>query len=137
MAQPLPLKPKLKNKNKVKFEKEILCPTPTPKKFLVGDIKGGNDGMYVIGKIGSKRIPMLVDTGASVTIVSTQFYENLKLEKPQLTQVSIKLTSASGDAIPVSEECPIQIPYLLKIFKLPIQYLWLIYKPHVYWDQIL
>lgn len=109
MAQPLPLKPKLKNKNKVKSEKEILCPTPTPKEILVGDIKGGNDGIYVIGKIGSKRIPMLVDTGASVTIVSTQFYKNLKLEKPQLTQVSIKLTSASGDIIPVSGECPIQI----------------------------
>lgn len=52
---------------------------------------------------------MLVDTGASVTIVSTQFSENLKMEKPQITPVSIKFTSASSDAVPVSGECPIQI----------------------------
>lgn len=55
MAQPLQIKPKLKNKNKVKSEKEILCPTPTPKEILVGDIKGGNDGIYVIGKLGVKK----------------------------------------------------------------------------------
>lgn len=38
----------------------------------INDImKVGSDGIYVVGKIENKMIPMLVDTGASVTVLSS------------------------------------------------------------------
>lgn len=45
---------------------------------------------------------MLVDTGASVTIISCQFYQTLKgNEEPQINLVPIKLVSASRNPISV------------------------------------
>lgn len=62
--------------------------------------------------MGNKQTNTLVDTGASVIIVSTLFFEKLEAkEKPQLTSVFVKLTSASGDDIPIKEKCPIEISF--------------------------
>lgn len=59
---------------------------------------------------------MLVDTGASVIIISCQFYQTLKgNEKPQINLVPIKLVSASGNPISVQGECFIEL--LIENFK--------------------
>lgn len=56
----------------------------------MGDIKGENEGIYVKGRIeDKKRTKMLVNTGASVTIISSQFHQILKDNvKPKSTQYS-------------------------------------------------
>lgn len=56
---------------------EIINPQPNSiksKEILVGDIKGVNKGIFVKGRIEDVETRMLVDTGASVSIISSQFY---------------------------------------------------------------
>lgn len=55
----------------------------------MGYIKGENEGIYVKGRIeDKKRIKMLVDRGASVTIISSQFHQILKDNvKPQINPI--------------------------------------------------
>ncbi|XP_062616134.1 uncharacterized protein LOC134277851 [Saccostrea cucullata] len=70
----------------------------------------GNEGIYVVGKIENHPISMLVDTGASVTILSSKVFENLDLKKGiNLTPSLVKLTSANGERILVRGECPMKI----------------------------
>lgn len=71
MAQPLPLKfkPNIKNKNDVKSEKENPCRTTT-KIFWWEIYKKGKTMEFILFYQANK----LVDTGASVTILSTQSF---------------------------------------------------------------
>lgn len=79
----------------------------------MGDIRGDNDGIYVQGLIENIEANMLVDTGASVTIVSTKFFESLMEtdQLPQIAPISVKLVSASGDEISVRGQCNMKLSF--------------------------
>lgn len=53
---------------------------------------------------------MLVNTGANVTIISSQFFQTLEdNEKPQINPIPIKLVSSSGNPISIQGECSIEL----------------------------
>ena len=99
---------KIEEKHDKESQLENKSDTSNPKEIWVRDIKMRNDGIYVIGKIENTKVSMLMDTGANLTIISNEFYEKLGT-KPQIKPASIKLTSASGDTIPVKGQCTIEM----------------------------
>ena len=52
----------------------------------------------MIAKIDGKDLPMLVDTGSKVTILSKKFYdENLKSKNYELSPIKARLVTVTGD----------------------------------------
>ena len=71
------------------LKERILVPTISPKK-----------GLYVRGKVRSLDIPLLVDTGTTDTIISTEVYYRIPPERrPRLETESIKMFQVDGTPI--------------------------------------
>ncbi len=59
------------------------------------------DGVYVRGTVEGVDATLTVDTGASVTLVSKQIYDEIPLpQRPQLTSKLPLLKNADGNIIP-------------------------------------
>ena len=118
MVENFSLKPidETEEKHEKESKLENISDTSNPKEIWVRDIKMRNDGIYVIGKIENTKVSMLMDTGANLTIISNEFFEKLGT-KPQIKPASIKLTSASGDNIPVKGQCTVEM--CLEDLKIP------------------
>lgn len=62
----------------------------------VSDINIDNTGIYVIGKIEQIQMAMLVDTGSSVSILSSELVKNSSLiDKLDLKPSNVYLTAAN------------------------------------------
>ena len=71
---------------------------------------GAESGMFIQARIYGKPISLLIDSGAEVTILSSNFMQNFSHEqRPGLEPVSLKLVSATGDTIPFQGRCEIPI----------------------------
>lgn len=78
----------------------------------MGDVKQGNEGIFITGKIGNANTTILVDTGSSVTIINPKLLREVDLENRSdlvITESSLRLKSAKGDDIPVVGECTLSI----------------------------
>ena len=58
-------------------------------------------GMYVRGKIGDMEIEMLIDSGANISIVDYQVYQNMPGRKPKLRSYGIPMVTADGTPMKV------------------------------------
>jgi dUTPase len=61
------------------------------------EIKTHDDGLYISGTVNDIPLSFLVDTGASVTIISTNIYQQITCDlRPKLEQTDIRMTTADG-----------------------------------------
>lgn len=64
--------------------------------------KFGDEGLFVSTEIHGNPVTMLVDTGASVTILKREIFETLKPSCPNLLKpVDLNLTTATGEIAPL------------------------------------
>ena len=72
-----------------------------PKIIQVDLIRKQNDGLYIDGYIQGRTLSFLVDTGASVTLISTGVYHQIAIDKrPPLVAVDVQMETADGKTIP-------------------------------------
>ena len=69
--------------------------------------------------LGSKKVPMELDTGSSVSIVSEDVYRSV-LGKYPLRKTDMNLKSYSGDRIMLLGQCEIPVKYEESEFTLPL-----------------
>lgn len=63
----------------------------------MGDVKQGNEGIFITGKTGNTNTTILVDTGSSVTIINPKLLREVDLENRSdlvITESSLRLKSA-------------------------------------------
>ena len=91
---------------------------PSPKIFVVGDVKQRNEGIFIKGEMKNKELTMLVDTESSVTIINLKLYEEiLSMRELNLITSNIRLKSAIGIGNNISaEECPRSLNLRDKLF---------------------
>ena len=66
-------------------------------------------GLYLTGFVSGKMVDCLVDTGATLTLVSPKVWNNVKDETSQLKEFGKKLVSASGDLLNIKGKTVIQL----------------------------
>ncbi|KAL3862817.1 hypothetical protein ACJMK2_008763 [Sinanodonta woodiana] len=77
-----------------------------PTDIMVSNVNDSNHGFFVCAKIQNYKVPLLVDTGASVTIISHKFKEKLSsMEKLHIKPVKLNLVTATGDRRPFLGKC--------------------------------
>ena len=69
--------------------------------------------------LGGRKVPMELDTGSSVSIISEDVYKSA-LRKYPLKKTDIKLKSYSGDEIVLLGQCEIPVKYEGSEYKLPL-----------------
>lgn len=57
------------------------------------------NAQYVLGSVESYSVPMLVDTGSSISFVSTTFYERVMNQLPALSKTSSCIQSVNGNLL--------------------------------------
>lgn len=68
----------------------------------------GNEGLFINTKVSGIPVTMLVDTGASITILKTDYLHCLpRTVTEQLEMVTTYLVSATGDRIPFQGKCKV------------------------------
>ena len=70
---------------------------PRPEKIVA---LSGENGLYVTGEIQSRPVKFLVDTGASISLVSTEMYNKMNL-KNKLQEIQYDVRQADGKRMPV------------------------------------
>ena len=76
-------------------------PPEKPEIVLVNSSWSNDDGLYVPVKIQSVKTSMLVDTGANVTILNTNYIKALeKSNCPEIHKVNKTLVTATGESSP-------------------------------------
>ena len=81
---------------------------PKSKEIVVGVSGGMNEGLFVAAHIQSQPIPLLVDTGATSSILSEKFIKTLS-PPLQIKPVSINLVTATGDKKPFVGESEVTV----------------------------
>ena len=78
-------------------------------KLIIHGANGSrSDGIFVSATVLGKKTPLLVDTGASVTILGSKFISELGEEnRPKMEPVDLELVAANGNEIPLMGECEI------------------------------
>jgi len=66
-------------------------------------------GLYVAGKLAGRAIDCLVDTGATLTLISPKVWDNVKDGTVTLSRFDKELVSASGDPINIQGKTPVQL----------------------------
>ena len=67
-----------------------------------------NEGYFINVRIENIYIKMLIDTGASVTILRNDIYENL-LSKPKTESVRVRLVNAIGELSPFYDKADMKL----------------------------
>ena len=78
-------------------------------------------GIFLIGSIGNKAVPMMIDTGASCSVMSRKVYDSIPdVQKPHLIDKKCGIRSVSGDLM----KCHGVIEYSMEVngIKLPITF---------------
>ena len=95
----------------------------TPEAHLVTSGEGSDSeySLYQVGKtdravkieleIAGKPVPMIIDTGATKTIINEQTYNKLKEDLPPLNPSSAVLTTYTGQTIPVLGALQVSVIY--------------------------
>ena len=92
----------------VRVDKDIGC----FRNESVSDININKEGIYVVGNIEGIQTAILVDTGASVSILSSNFVEKSNMtDKLEMKPCSVFLTTANGERVSVQGECHIEISF--------------------------
>ena len=80
----------------------------TSGKFFIGAISSGNhqDEIYTTLEINQVHIKFKLDTGSQVNIITNNVFKKLN---SILSKTNVKLTSYSGDSIPIAGKCV--LPY--------------------------
>lgn len=78
----------------------------------VSDININKEGIYVVCNIEGIQTAILVDTGASVSILSSNFVEKSNMtDKLEMKPCSVFLTTANGERVSVQGECHVEISF--------------------------
>jgi predicted aspartyl protease len=73
----------------------------TPEIVQIDLIRKTNDGLFIEGTIQQQSLTFLVDTGASVTVIKTNVYQDLApSNRPPLEEVNARMVTADGTPIP-------------------------------------
>jgi predicted aspartyl protease len=76
-------------------------------------------GWYASTLMGQHQMPvqMLVDTGATITLISGDVYDRMGLPKPRLGKTNVKLIAADGSAILTRGSAVMQLNIAGRVFK--------------------
>ena len=90
------------------FQDDIENGNKRSKLIIHGANGSRSDGIFVSATVLGKKTPLLVDTGASVTILGSKFISELGEEnRPKMEPVDLELVAANGNEIPLMGECEI------------------------------
>lgn len=68
------------------------------------------DEIYISARIQNKPMPLLIDTGVNITIISTSLIDGLELSmRPEMNSVNQRLTVPMRLYIPLTGECAMNI----------------------------
>ena len=73
--------------------------TEPARDFTVRTSTTNDNGLYVQAVIGGQPVKLLVDSGASVTVINSHFMNKVKGDM-LMTDVGIEMTAADGRAVP-------------------------------------
>ena len=85
---------------------EVISQGPKCNNKEVNVSGGRSEGLFVEAEIHGKMIPLLVDTGASATILSEKVVKSLNPDV-KISPVNINLVTATGDKQPFLGECEV------------------------------
>ena len=89
-----------------------------PQSVTIGSWGAADEGFYIDTTICGKPISLLVDTGASVTIISKKFLDNIDSALvPGISTVKIKMMTATGELTPFNGETQIYIRFGKNLIK--------------------
>ena len=94
--------------NEVETDDDVSNNQETSGKFFIGAISSGNhqDEIYTTLEINQVPIKFKLDTGSQVNIITNNVFKKLN---SILSKTNVKLTSYSGDSIPIAGKCA--LPY--------------------------
>ncbi|KAJ8356674.1 hypothetical protein SKAU_G00194680 [Synaphobranchus kaupii] len=87
--------------------------------FTVYTAQKGKDGVYVTLQLAGKPVCMQLDKGASVSLVPEGIYREKLMDCP-LQPAAIRLSSYTGDIIPVLGQIEVEVKYEGKEWMLPL-----------------
>ncbi|XP_060561567.1 retroviral-like aspartic protease 1 [Ruditapes philippinarum] len=73
-------------------------------------------GLYAYGKVGNVSVNCLVDTGATVTVISENLWLKLK-SKNKITPFELSVSSTSGDLLKVKGQTEIDLRFKRHLYK--------------------
>ncbi|CAG2240186.1 unnamed protein product [Mytilus edulis] len=84
--------------------------TEWPKSIKINESFANNEGLFVRAKINDKCLAFLVDTGASITILSKKFIDEINPSLlTKMNPVNINLITATGDSAPFIGQIDVEI----------------------------
>lgn len=91
------------------------------KKQRIAHIGGWDNGMYTLGLIRGQATHFLVDTGATVSVISTKVYDRIpKCKRPPLRESDTLLTGASGAEIKLAGSIKTNVVFGGRNFELDV-----------------
>lgn len=88
--------------------------------FSLSREQGGAKEIRIVVSLEDERIEMNLDTGASVSVISEQFYENKLKRKIKLHPSSAILKTHSGEILEVLGELSVNVKYQTQTKTLPV-----------------
>ena len=74
------------------------------------EISGDTDPWIITVEVNSSVIPVKLDTGSDVNILSFSDYKKIK-SRPKLKESKVKLTAYNGGTVPVKGQCILDVQY--------------------------